>query len=61
MVTEKTANLVLSLSEDDQIKDLSGRFEQFKLQFDRGVSIQSAVTAEKLLDILSEYATYLLS
>ncbi|KIM26984.1 hypothetical protein M408DRAFT_72023, partial [Serendipita vermifera MAFF 305830] len=42
----------LSPWHQDQIKGLISRFEQFKSRFDRGISVQSAVTTEALLTLL---------
>jgi hypothetical protein len=43
-----------SSSDQDQIDILTKRFEGFKQQFDRGVSVQSAVTLETMLNAISE-------
>jgi hypothetical protein len=40
---------LFSSSDRDQIQDLRARFERFKQQFDRGVSVQSALNLEALL------------
>jgi hypothetical protein len=40
---------LFSSSDRDQIQDLQARFERFKQQFDRGVSVQSALNLEALL------------
>jgi hypothetical protein len=40
---------VLSSSDHSQIQDFQSRFEQFRQQFDRGVSVQSALNLEALL------------
>jgi hypothetical protein len=49
-----TTRAVLSSSNPDQVDELTRRFEVFKQQFDRGVSIQSAMTLEAALEVLSE-------
>lgn len=43
-----------SSSNQDQIDNLTKRFEVFKQQFDRGVSVQSAMTLEAVLNAISE-------
>jgi hypothetical protein len=40
---------LFSSSDCDQIQDLRARFERFRQQFDRGVSVQSALNLESLL------------
>jgi hypothetical protein len=40
---------VLSSSDHSQIQNLQSRFELFRQQFDRGVSVQSALNLEALL------------
>jgi hypothetical protein len=45
---------VLSSSDHSQIQDLQSRFEEFRQQFDRGVSVQSALNLE---DLLTEIGT----
>jgi hypothetical protein len=51
---EAAMDPVLSSSERDQIDRLTTRFEQFKQQFDRGISVQSIVTMDQLLNSISE-------
>jgi hypothetical protein len=51
---EAAMDPVLSSSERDQIDRLTTRFEQFKQQFDRGISLQSIVTMDQLLNSISE-------
>jgi hypothetical protein len=41
---------IFSSSDHAQIRDFQARFEQLKQQFDRGVSIQSALNLEALLN-----------
>ena len=41
---------LLSYSDQEDIDKLTKRFNQFKEQFDRGVSVQAAVTLETLLE-----------
>lgn len=42
-----------SSSNQDQIENLTSQFEAFKQQFDRGISVQSAMTVEAMLNALS--------
>lgn len=41
---------ILSSTDRDTVNGLKLRFEQFKQQFDRGISVQSALAVEKLLE-----------
>lgn len=43
-----------SSSDRDQVDHLKKRFEVFKQQFDRGVSVQSAATLESVLNAISK-------
>jgi hypothetical protein len=40
---------IFSSSDHDRIQVLKARFEQFKQQFDRGLSVQSPLSLEALL------------
>lgn len=51
--TESTMHALYSSSNQDQIENLTSQFEAFKQQFDRGISVQSAMTVEAMLNALS--------
>jgi len=43
---------LLSRGKQDKVDELTKRFEQFKQQFDRGISVQSVGTLEMLLELI---------
>ena len=44
--------LLLSSGEQDNLEELTKRFDRFKKQFNRGISAQSGVTSEMLLELI---------
>jgi hypothetical protein len=43
---------LLSPAKQDKVDELKKRFNQFKQQFDRGISVQSATTLQMLLEVI---------
>jgi hypothetical protein len=43
---------LLSPGKQDEINELTKRFDRFKQQFDRGISVQSVGTLEMLLEVI---------
>ena len=43
---------LLSPEKQEKVEELTKRFDRFKQQFDRGISVQSAGTLEMLLELI---------